>query len=114
MMHARDNFGMEVVGGNLYAVGGHLSAIGSQHSIERYNGTAWEEVGQTLGFREDFCTVPWGEDEILVIGGYDDIGRQTRQNCFQIIATKFQIMAKFSQIIAKFVQIKENLSQIMA
>ena len=22
-----------------------------QHSIERYNGTAWEEVGQTLGFR---------------------------------------------------------------
>ena len=22
-----------------------------QHSIERYNGTGWEEVGQTLGFR---------------------------------------------------------------
>ena len=33
---------------------------------------------ETFLAREDFCTVAWGEDEILVIGGYDDIGRQTR------------------------------------
>ena len=30
MTKPRDNFGLVVVGGDLYAVGGHLSAIGSQ------------------------------------------------------------------------------------
>ena len=29
--------------------------------------------------REDFCTIPWGEEEILLIGGYDDIGMKKRQ-----------------------------------
>jgi len=92
MMHARDNFGLVVVGGDLYAVGGSV-AIGSQHSIERYNGSAWEEVGQTLGFREDFCTVAWGDDEILVIGGYDDIGRQTRTEVFNVTSGSWRQLA---------------------
>jgi len=94
MIHARDNFGLVEVGGALYAVGGSV-IIGSEHSIERYNASinAWEEVGQTLGFREDFCTIPWGEEEILLIGGYDDIGMKKRTEAFNVTSGSWRQLA---------------------
>ena len=75
MIHPRDRHGLVVVAGQLYAVGGSR-AIGSEHSIERYNGSGWEEVGEMNGYRQDFCALAWGEEQIAVLGGYDDLGGQ--------------------------------------
>ena len=54
-MHAsrashRDRHGLVTVGPHLYAVGGSRS-IGSERSIEMFDGTEWVEVGETDGFR---------------------------------------------------------------
>ena len=83
----------------------------------------------TFFAREDFCTVPWGEDEILVIGGYDDIGRQTRQkisnNNRKIIPSYGKIVPNYGKVIPKLWQncpklwqsypkVMAELSQIMA
>jgi len=83
MIHGRDNFGLVVSGGELFAVGGS-SAIGAQESIERFDvsSNSWEEFGKMNGLRIDFCTVAWGEGDILVVGGYDDIGREDRAEVF--------------------------------
>lgn len=83
LLHARDYHGMVVVGDSLFVVGGR-QFIGSEHSIERFNGDEWEDFGETYGFRTDFCTLPWGEDGILLIGGYDDIGNQKGVDLFNI------------------------------
>jgi len=83
MIHKRYNFGLVVVGGFLYAVGGSQS-IGSEHSIERFNGVDWEEFSETQGFRTDFCSMPWGEDGLLLVGGYDDIGMQRQVNLLNV------------------------------
>ena len=34
--------------------------------------------------REDFCAVAWGEDGILLLGGYDDLGYQTRTELYNV------------------------------
>ena len=46
----RDRHGLVTVGSHLYAVGGSRS-IGSERSIEMFDGTEWVEVGETDGFR---------------------------------------------------------------
>ena len=46
----RDRHGLVTVGPHLYAVGGSRS-IGSERSIEMFDGTEWVEVGETDGFR---------------------------------------------------------------
>lgn len=81
MNHARDLHGLVSVGSALYAVGGS-QLIGSQRSIEKFDGTKWEDAGEMNGYRQDFCSLAWGEDGILVIGGYDDVGGQTRTELY--------------------------------
>jgi hypothetical protein len=63
------------IGGQLYAVGG-INLAGGVKPIEMYNSEqgAWEDVGETYGTRIDSCVVPWGEDGLMMIGGYDDMG----------------------------------------
>ena len=46
----RDRHALVSVAGNLYAVGGSRS-IGSERSIEMFDGTQWQEIAQTNGFR---------------------------------------------------------------
>ena len=48
--NSRDRHGLVSVGGNIYAVGGSTS-IGSERSIEMFDGTQWQEIAQTNGFR---------------------------------------------------------------
>ena len=38
----------------------------------------------SLYSREDFCAVAWGEDGILLLGGYDDLGYQTRTELYNV------------------------------
>jgi len=83
MNHGRKLFGLVAQGDYLYAVGGSQS-IGSETSIERFDGAKWEEVGETNGYRQDFCTLAFEEDGILVMGGYDDIGGQTRTELYNL------------------------------
>ena len=42
-------------------------------SIEKFNWEEykWEQFSEIQGFREDFCALPWGDDSVAVIGGYD-------------------------------------------
>ncbi|XP_023322602.1 influenza virus NS1A-binding protein homolog B [Eurytemora carolleeae] len=81
LLHGRHNFGFLNVGGELYAVGGS-SSIGSVRSIERFNQDTmvWEEVGEINGYRQDFCALPYFEDGIILLGGYDDLGSQVEVN----------------------------------
>lgn len=69
----------------MYVVGGS-ALIGTARSLERYNSElgVWEEAGDVYGFREDFCAVPFGDDGIMVIGGYDDLGGQQHVELFNI------------------------------
>lgn len=46
----RDRHGLVTVGSRLYAVGGSRS-IGSERSIEMFDGEKWQEVGETNGYR---------------------------------------------------------------
>ena len=48
--NSRDRHALVSVGGNIYAVGGSRS-IGSERSIEMFDGTQWQEIAQTNGFR---------------------------------------------------------------
>ena len=48
--NSRDRHALVSVGGNLYAVGGSRS-IGSERSIEMFDGTQWQEIARTNGFR---------------------------------------------------------------
>jgi len=88
MVHGRDRHGLLSVGGHLYAVGGSRS-IGSERSIEMFDGTEWQEVAETNGFRSDFCALPWQEDGILLIGGYDNGGGQRRTELFNVTTMKW-------------------------
>jgi len=83
MIHAREQFALVVTGGMLYAVGGN-DAIGEHNSIERFNVdlNSWEEFGFMQGVRMDFCALHWGEEDILVVGGYDDQDIKTRVEVF--------------------------------
>jgi len=92
MIHARDRHGLITLGDKLYAVGGSRS-IGSERSIEMFDGTQWVEVGETNGFREDFCALAWGEDGILLTGGYDDVGSQRRTELFNVTSGTWQMLA---------------------
>ena len=47
---SRDRHGLITLGDKLYAVGGSRT-IGSERSIEMFDGTQWVEVGETNGFR---------------------------------------------------------------
>jgi len=88
MIHGRHNHALVTVGGDMYAVGGS-SFIGSVRSIERYSPETgvWEEFSEVAGYRQDFCVLPLGEDSLVLIGGYNDIGAQT-------IAEKFNVTTK--------------------
>merc|ERR1711962_1804099 len=72
----------------MYAAGGS-SFIGSVRSIERYSPETgvWEEFSEVAGYRQDFCVLPLGEDSLVLIGGYNDVGAQT-------IAEKFNVTTK--------------------
>ena len=76
------------VGGHLYAVGGSRS-IGSERSIEMFDGTQWQEVAETNGFRSDFCSLAWQDEAILVIGGYDAGGGQARTEMYNVTTGKW-------------------------
>jgi len=91
MNHGRKQFGLVEVGPYLYAVGGSQS-IGSQRSIERFDGTAWQDVGETNGYRQDFCALGWGDDGILVIGGYDDMGGETKTELYNVTSNTWTML----------------------
>jgi len=97
LLHARHDLGLVVVGGRLYAVGGSV-AIGSTHSIEKFDASTegWQEVGQMSGYRQDFCTLPWGEDGILVVGGYDDFGGKTRTELYNVTSSSWRQLAQLN------------------
>jgi len=91
MSHGRALHGLVVVGGSLYAVGGS-QAIGSQRAIERFNGTGWEDVGEVNGYRQEFCALAWGDDGILLTGGYDDFGEETRTELYTISTNSWVLL----------------------
>merc|ERR1711915_621442 len=66
-----------------YALGGSQSG-GFINSIERFNGEAWEEFTVSQGYRMDFCSIQWGEDGIVMIGGFDDLSSQRQVDLFNI------------------------------
>ena len=43
--------------------------------------------------REDFCALAWGEDGILVTGGYDDVGSQRRTEVFNVTSGTWRQLA---------------------
>jgi len=91
--HGRKLFGLVELGPYLYAVGGS-QAIGSQISIERFDGSKWEEIGETNGYRQDFCTLAWGDDGILTIGGYDDFGEESRTELYNTTTNTWTLLHK--------------------
>lgn len=91
MSHGRDRHGLVVVGSALYAVGGSQS-IGSQRSIERFDGTKWEDIGETNGYRQDFCALAWGDDGVLLTGGYDDLGGESRTELYNISTNSWTLL----------------------
>ena len=46
----RDRHGLVTLGSRIYAVGGSRS-IGSERSIEMFDGNEWTEIGETNGYR---------------------------------------------------------------
>jgi len=99
MIHGRDRHGLVTLGSKIYAVGGSRS-IGSERSIEMWDGGSlgeWTEVGQTNGYRQDFCALAWGDDGILVTGGYDDVGQQTRVELYNVTAGTWRMLARMPE-----------------
>jgi len=96
MNHGRDRHGLVTLGSRIYAVGGSRS-IGSERSIEMFDGTEWKEIGETNGYRQDFCALAWGEDGILVTGGYDDVGQETRTELFNVTSGTWKMLARMPE-----------------
>ena len=43
--------------------------------------------------REDFCALSWGDDSILLIGGYDDMGSQRRTELYNVTSGTWKMLA---------------------
>ena len=48
----------------------------------------------TVHFRQDFCVQPLGEDGILMTGGYDDLGHQTRTDLYNVTSGQWHVMRR--------------------
>ena len=48
-------------------------------------------------YRQDFCALAWGEDGIIVTGGYDDIGQQTRTELYNVTSGTWSMLARMPE-----------------
>jgi len=89
----RHNFGMITLGEDIFAIGGS-TIVGSVRAIEKYNWSEglWEQFSEIQGFREDFCALPWGNDAIALIGGYDSAGSQRRCEVFNTTDLSWKVL----------------------
>jgi len=97
LKHARHYHAMVVVGGDLYAVGGD-NFIGAIRSIERFNpeSNSWEEFGSMNGYRLHFCALPWDQDGIVVIGGFDDENHEARTELYNVTTKSWSMLANLN------------------